>query len=95
MPIPELSTKLSKNIKWPIYRTPKDFEAAGSKLKKLLQLVQYHLDNPSAPQIKEWSEVNNDMAWPNPVGKQISTRAPKILAFFHFAAMENTIVSVS
>ena len=78
-----------------MYKTPEDFEAAGSKLKKLVQLVDYHLDNPTSPQIKEWSEASNDMAWSTPVGGKTSTRAPKILVFFHFAAMADTIVSVS
>jgi hypothetical protein len=94
VPIPELSSKPSKDIKWPVYKTLEEFEAAGSKVKKLLQLVKYHLDNPAAPQIQEWSDGSEDMMWPVCEHSFQARRAPKILVYFYFAAMERTIISV-
>jgi hypothetical protein len=93
--MPDLSSKPSKDIKWPIYSTLEEFKAAGSKLKKLLQLVIYHLNNPSASQIQEWSEVSEDMVWLEIVRQgSRETSVPKILIYFYFAAMADTIISV-
>jgi hypothetical protein len=95
--MPELSSKLSKNIKWPIYDTLEAFEASGgSKLKKMVQLVTYHRANPDAPQVLEWSDTKNDVVWPayTAVNQEASRQAPKFLVYFFFAAMSKTIVSV-
>ena len=96
VPIAHLSYKKSKDVQWPIYRTDEDFERAGSKVKKLIQLIQYHLKHPHAPQVDSWNEETGDMNWPQVADEPaVAGRLlPKILVFFYFAAMADTLVSV-
>ena len=97
VPVADLSEKKSKDVRWPIYRTDDDFERAGSKVKKMIKLIQYHLKHPHAPQIDSWNETAGEMDWPEVAAADSASvrRAPKILVFFYFAAMADTLLSVS
>jgi SNF2 family DNA or RNA helicase len=65
----------------------------------MLQPVKYHIFYPNALQIESWNELAANMVWPDETilqsGHSSDTHPPKIIIFFNFSAMADTITSVS
>ena len=86
--------KRSSAKDWPVFSSVANFEQnAGAKLKALVKIIIYHHSNASAEPITEWDEENQTMIHP---ATQLSEIAYiKILVYFSFSMMWETIISVS
>jgi len=80
---------------FPIFRTVEEFQdKAGAKLKALIKLIR---DDRVLP-VEQWSQDLLTMVYPDPpppLPDSEPERTCKILVYFSFSMMRETVVSVS